>query len=724
MKPSAVILICMLSLHAVCYSDDRLADPIRVVKVSSPPIIDGILDEPIWKEATVVSDFKQRSPVEAAEPTERTDVLLVYSTNALFIGVHAFDSQPEGIAATVLKRDDFDITQNDQFVIAIDTYNDGRNGYWFSSNPLGARVDAQFFNEGDIFETNWDGPWRCQAHITEDGWTLEIEIPFSTMRFNEAPDNIMGINLFRRIIRTNEALFSPLIPLRYANGTPNVSAARKYLFTGINGGTHLFLKPYVASGVGNDDYRRARGIDNRNDLGIDLRYSLADNLTANLSYNTDFAQADVDERRINLTRYSLFVPEKRDFFLENAGSFSFGLTGETEVFFSRRIGLAEDSTGAMISVPILIGAKLTGRLGGFEIGLLDVQARSSGDVNAENFGAFRFKHGIGSRSYAGGILTGAHSGTTRNGVLGLDCMQFLTEDVVLSIFAAMSASSFRRSDIAHASATFMSLSKSGEEVSFNVGMLDVGSRFDPSIGFVPRSDIRKWNSSLSVPWYVQSVLVRRLVPGYEFVSYEDHRGEIQNSLHRTSIRCEFQSDDQITLFLERPFESVPSNFSIFRNVSIVPGMYRSYDGGLEVVTKQGRPLAASLAVGAGEFYSGSRFHFNASVQYKASRHLTLTGTYESNHISLGNAFFVTRLVRSRIAFSLNTRFSVATLVQYDNASEQLGFNVRLAYQFDEGTECFLIFNEILDNPSLRESGVLGTLRSVSLLLKLSYQFTL
>ena len=171
-------------------------------------------------------------------------------------------------------------------------------------------------------------------------------------------------------------------------------------------------------------------------------------------------------------------------------------------------------------------------------------------------------------------------------------------------------------------------------------------------------------------------------------------------------------------------ESVPSTFSIFRNISVVPGRYTSYNGGVEVITKQGRPLAGSVALGAGEFYSGSRLHFNASAQYKASRHLTLTAAYESNRISLNDAFFVTRLVRSRIAFSLNTQFSVATLVQYDNASEQLGVNVRLVYQFEEGTECFLVFNEILDNPGLKESGVFGTPRSVSVLLKLNYQFTL
>jgi hypothetical protein len=199
-------------------------------RITTSPHIDGILDEEVWKRALVVSDFIQRLPREGSIPSERTEMRIMYSDRSLFLGFIAYDSHPEKIVATVFKRDDWDVTQNDQLAFAIDSYNDGRNGYWFSTNPLGARVDAQFANEGDLWEDNWNGIWECKTKINPDGWVAEIEVPFSTLRFKKADVNVMGINLFRRIVRTNEQIFAPLIPLQLSNGTPNVSAARKYQF--------------------------------------------------------------------------------------------------------------------------------------------------------------------------------------------------------------------------------------------------------------------------------------------------------------------------------------------------------------------------------------------------------------------------------------------------------------------------------------------------------------
>src|SRR5262245_23599802 len=387
-------------------------------RITSSPHIDGILNEEVWKRALVVSDFIQRLPREGSIPSERTEMRVLYSETSLFLGFIAYDSQPEQIVATVFKRDDWDITQNDQLAFAIDSYNDGRSGYWFSTNPLGARVDAQFANEGDLWEDNWNGIWECKARINSTGWTAEIEIPFATLRFRNGPENIMGINLYRRIIRTNENLFAPLIPLRYLNGTPNVSVARKYKFIGIHGGDQLYVKPYALGGYSSDTISSASA----KNAGADVRYQITNSLISNVSVRTDFSETEVDDRQINLTQFSLFFPEKRDFFLESSSNFQFGIPGQTEMFFSRRIGLSEDATQA---VPMLIGGKLTGKVGGLDLGVLNVQTEATNLDRAENFSVIRLKQSIGPRSYFGGIFTNRTGNGESDQTYGLDLNQYL-----------------------------------------------------------------------------------------------------------------------------------------------------------------------------------------------------------------------------------------------------------------------------------------------------------
>ena len=718
MNSAIYSLILLLSFCPVLLGSDDFITPPRI---NNPPRIDGILNDEVWQRAYVVSDFLQRFPREGAVPTEKTEIRLLYTTTALYIGFRAYDTRPEKIVSSVFKRDDFDLVQNDQLAFAIDSYNDERNGYWFSTNPLGARVDAQFGNEGDLWEPNWNGIWECKTQVDNQGWTAEIEIPFSTLRFRKADANIMGINLFRRIIRTNEQIFAPLIPLQLSNGTPNVSAARKYRFEGIEGSDHLFVKPYGLSGftAETDDTEM------ENDGGVDVRYQVTNNLISNFSLNMDFAQADVDDRQVNLTRFRLFFPEKREFFLESANNFLFGIAGETELFFSRRIGLSEDAT---TTVPILFGGKLTGKLHGFDIGILDVQTRSQDcddefdfctDDPAENFSVIRLKGGLGSRSYIGGIITNRWADELFSSQsYGLDMNVHLGNEIFLSGFAS-GVHSPKTTNFLDSSAFDLNLSRGGERTSFRVRYTDIAADFDPAIGFVQRPDTRRFHGNLFTPFYRKQGRLLSLTPGYELIREEDHTGILTFFGQEASFKILFQSEDQFRLFVNREEEFVPEDFFIFRDVEIPKGSYLENRAGIEVSSKPGRNFSGTLIVSQGGFFGGSRLELSPSLIWKVNKHFTLSQAVQSNLIELEQDNFNVYVTRTRIAYSLNTNFSASAVLQYDNSSQEFGLNFRAGYLFKEGTELFVVYNEIMEESFVNRP---VARRDRSFLIKFTYMF--
>jgi hypothetical protein len=680
-------------------------------RITTSPHIDGILNEEVWKRALVVSDFIQRLPREGSIPSERTEMRILYSETSLFLGFIAYDTHPEKIVATVFKRDDWDVTQNDQLAFAIDSYNDGRNGYWFSTNPLGARVDAQFANEGDLWEDNWNGIWECKTKINSDGWVAEIEIPFSTLRFKKADVNVMGINFFRRIVRTNEQIFAPLIPLQLSAGTPNVSAARKYQFEGIQEGEKLFVKPYGLSGFSAE----TQDTEAEKDAGLDVRYQLTNSLISNFSANMDFAEADVDDRQVNLSRFRLFFPEKREFFLESAGNFQFGIPSETEIFFSRRIGLTEDS---LDTVPILFGGKLTGKIKNWDIGALDVQTRSDNLFPSENFSVLRLKAGTSARSYIGGIITNRTTENLQSSqTYGLDMNLYLWKETFLTGFAAGVYSTETKQKFLDSSTFDLNLWRGGERASFRIRYTDIAPQFDPAIGFVQRPDTRRFLANFFQPFYTKSGSLLSLTPGYELIREENHAGTLMFWYQQASFKTLFQSEDQFKLFVNQSEEFVPEKFPVFREISVPIGRYDAIRYGFDAATKPGRKVSGELTISNGGFYGGSRFELSPSLFWKVNRHVTLSQTLISNFVHDAPEDFDLYITRTRIGYSLNTNFSVSSVLQYDNSSQKIGFNCRANYMFKEGTELFVVYNEIQDESLHPE---INPPRNRSLLIKFTY----
>lgn len=692
--------------------------PRTVPKHDRIPKIDGILDEDIWKQGLIVDDFIQRIPKEGAVPSERTVVHIFYTSTSLYVGLQAYDSQPDKISASAMRRDDFSITENDQFVITIDSYNDGRNGYWFSTNPLGVKVDAQFFDEGEIWESNWDGIWNCEAVINEAGWSAELEIPFSTLRFNNSDDVTMGINLFRRIIRTNEQIFSPLIPLSVPFGTPRVSFANKYIFSGIDKSRNLTIQPYV---LGKYASEKNSGTKKDGDFGFDLRYNITDNFVTNFSYNIDFAQAEVDDQQINLTRFNLFYPEKRDFFLENSGIFSVGMPQENEIFFSRKIGLKKISSNNFESIPILFGMKATGKVSDLNIGVMNLQTKSTGEIPSQNFSIARIKYEL-PNSYMSAITTNV---VDKNNFANTSAIDFSTNvfgNAKFYGFAALTYAKNNKTNIGNGSSVFLNLYQLGERTSFAFNYMYIGNNYKPELGFVNWRGVNRYNAVIKTPLYIESKTLRRIIPHFYSLNIFNLGGKREYNEQTFELSFEFQSEDVIKFWAAKYFEHVPFAYNIFKSHILHKGEYNHFRYGLSIDSKPGRTFSGGLSLSLGEFYNGTMYKVNPSINWKVSKNLTVTQFYSTNFVELQNEKFTTQLFRTVFNYSFNTHLSLSGSVQYNNSSESILLNLRTSYIPSDGIALYLVINSNTENSELfrKSSSTEETTKMV--LLKFNYLF--
>ena len=383
---------------------------IQVQRASRAPEIDGILSDEAWRTASVVDSFTQQEPVNGQPATERTEVRMLYDAGNLYIGVHAFDSDPDHLRATEMRRDSSRIMDEDNVQVILDTFRDSRSGYMFVTNPLGAKLEQQIFEEGggnvrgsaSNINKDWNGVWEAASRRTSDGWIAEIAIPMVTLRSPDVPVQTWGVNFSRNIRRKNEIVYWSPIPKPY--NLMQVSLAGTLTgMTELNRGLDLRIKPYVTAGTKYDRVGTASSTDALKDVGVDVKYGLGHGLALDLTVNTDFAQAEVDEQQVNLTRFALFFPEKRDFFLENSGQFNVGTQGlerQMDLFFSRRIGLSD----AGQPIGIRGGARLTGKVNGNNIAVMDLQTEEFGGRPADNFLVARYSKDINRRSKIGGMI--------------------------------------------------------------------------------------------------------------------------------------------------------------------------------------------------------------------------------------------------------------------------------------------------------------------------------
>ena len=685
----------------------------QATRVEDPPKLDGALDDPLWQKATPISNFLQREPFEGQPPTERTEVRVLYTKRAVYFGIKCFDSQSKGIVATELRRD---VPQelDDYLEIIIDSSHHRRNAYVFQINPLGTQRDALITEEqrteqsqGDG-DSGWDGIWTSEARITKEGWIATVGIPFSTLNFMQSRDVIWGINFKRFIRRKNEEdMWSGW---RRAYGAARISQAGElHGISEIGSGRLFIVKPYGLIGFSHFPSNTAGtgftpGTSALHTGGLDVKLGLRSNLVANFTANTDFADADVDTQKFNLTPYKLFFPEKRQFFLENAGVFDFSIGGDSDLlFFSRQIGI-DPITGE--EVPINGGAKVTGSLGNFELGLMDVDTRSSGPNPYANYAVARVKRSLWGGSYVGVMGIDKRSGNpfdSFNQTAGADTRLVFFRNLVVHGFATQTRSPMFSSGQTDVGA---SLNFQSDWLELIASRRKIGPNFNPEVGFIERADC-------ICDYLDPTFKLRPKLRGIREIQFEgfifhapDTKHVLQTQEWQTTFRAEFNNgsytdDDIVDVFTQRLIEP----FNIYKDVFIPVGEYHWTRHQLTYGSPQDRKLTASFFERFGTYYNGHLNEARVRAMYRASERVSFSFAEQWNRFRLGVVTDASGTVLPSSAanfsvvfgsFQTNYSFSrfltLSTLLQMDTANNQgASANIRLRWNYRPDSDLFVIY---------------------------------
>jgi len=667
----------------------------EATRVDTVPKLDGTLDDPLWQSSKLISDFRQREPYEGEPATEKTEVRILYTRHAVYFGIHCYDSKPSGIVATELRRD---VNQDldDHFEIMIDANFDRRGGYVFQINPLGTQVDGLIVEEqgapnieGSDFDPGWDGVWTSEARITPDGWTATVEIPFKTLNFTKSQNVIWGLNFKRFIRRKNEQDLWRAYERRF--GLTKVSHAG--MLTGMHdiGSGRLFIvKPY-----GLAQYDKQTGQDPRFPLtgGLDVKYGLTSNLVLNLTGNTDFADTDVDLEPFNLTPFKVFIPEKRPFFLENAGVFSFDIGDQDQLFFSRNIGI-DPTTGQQ--VPINGGAKLTGTIGRTEIGILEVDTRSSGPNPYANYGIVRVKQSLWAGSYVGVMGIDKRSGNVAdpfNQTGGVDTRLVFLKDWFVDAHIAGTRSPGDPSGASDVGATLNYRSNWLDGI---VERRKIGPNFNPEVGFIERTDSNETYGDLTFKMRPEIRGVRELQFEGFLLHAPDTEGRVSTQEWQNTFRAEFNNgaytdDDIVDVFTQR----ITAPFHIYKNVFIPVGVYNFTRHQLTYGSGQDRRFTYNFFERFGSYYNGTLNELRIRANYRPTTKLSVSfsETWDRFRLPLPNGNFSVVLASLQGNYSFNRFLTFTSLLQMDTSNTQaVSANLRLRYNYRPDSDLYVIYN--------------------------------
>jgi hypothetical protein len=694
----AALLALVPAVAAVAApSEPGLVPPVALaVPLAAPPALDGhVLGDPAWSAAPAADGFRQTTPQAGAPASERTEVRFGFTRDALYVAIVCHDSEPDRLVVSDSRRD-ASLDDTDSVRIALDTFFDRQNGFVFGTNPAAVEYDAQFSREGQgdgDYNLNWDGAWRVRTATGEFGWSAEFEIPFRTLRYPAQEDpQAWGLQVQRNIRRRNETAYWAPIPRQY--GLTRVSAAGSLQGVQPPPQRNLTLTPYV---LGRGDERAGVPRDEDLDVGGDLKWSVTPSLTLDVTVNTDFAQVEVDEQQVNLDRFSLFFPEKRPFFLENAGFFSMGSSGATELFFSRSIGLAP---GGQV-VPILGGARLSGRLGGFNVGALNMQTRRvAGLTPALNSTVLRVERELPNRSGVAALFT--HQQATGDGApdslrgqtYGLDGRLGLGRYGLFSGFVARTdAPGAGRAE--HALDATLSLNAPGWEAF--VSYTEVGAGFAPRLGFLQRTDFRKPAALLFHSRRMNGWLgLHEIRPHVSYNGYWKPDGFQETGYLHVDNHWEFTNAWEVHTGVNFRREGLRQPFPIYPGVTVAPGTYDHAELQLVFYTDQGKPLSFDNTLIRGGFFGGRRTTLRPTLKVRRGEQVSVQLRYERNDVDLPTGAFVTNLVRARLGYNWSPRLFVQALVQYNDRADLWSTNVRFGWLRTANTGLFVVYSENRD----------------------------
>ncbi len=674
---------------------------VRPSPVEVAPTVDGnVLEDPAYTEVEPAVGFSQQAPYEGQPASEKTEIYVVYTTDTLYFGVVCYDRDPQGIIVASSRRDS-SLVETDSFQLILDTYLDRQSGYVFGTNPVGIQYDGQVTREGQGsgfqtaggFNINWDGDWEVEAKTSEIGWSAEIAIPFRTIRFPRSPDQDWGVNFQRNIRRRNEQSFWAPIPRQF--NLFRVSLAGSMAGIGVPRQNNLKVLPYVLATTSKETDVETTD-DRTGDLGIDVKYSLTPSLTADGTVNTDFAQVEADELQVNLDRFNLFFPEKRPFFLENAGYFSVGVPEEVELFYSRRIGLGPEGE----IVPINWGGRMSGKARDrYNIGLLYTQTAALDDVSPKNrFGVARLSRDLPNRSSIGGIVInreGRDPGTAAddyNWTYSLDGRWGIKEDgLIQGFYARTKTPGLEGEDHAFR----LGGSWDTERWSFSANYTEVGDQFNPEVGFLARQGYRKPDAFI-----LRRIRPADLVGLLEIRPHVSYRGfwdfdDFQETgLLHLDTHWEWRNGYEVHTGINFTREGLKEPFEISDGVTVPTGTYDNSEAALVFYSNRGAPVSVALRAIAGGFFDGRRLSLSPTLQFRIGDTFNTEIGWRYNDIDLESGAFETNLGILRASYSFTPKIYLQGLLQYNDRDDIWATNLRFGWLTRASAGFYLVYNEI------------------------------
>lgn len=692
---------------------------INVYRSASAPRLDGKLSKSEWKNATFIFDFTQKEPHEGRAASERTFILITYDKKNVYFGIRCFDSDPSKIVANEMRRD-VDLSDNDYVEIIIDTFHDQRNAYYFATNSLGARLDSEIKTEGAHINWDWDGVWFSKARRDAYGWTAEVAIPFQTLRFEGQKDLTWGINFGRYIPRKREeSYWSPISRDDDFDNIGKFTVSKFGILRGFKNVSynHRFqVKPYAIGG-----YQKTFGgfgsTEKLADIGLDTKVHITSNLVSDITVNTDFAQVEADQERVNLTRFNLFFPEKRDFFLEGLDIFNIGEEsfGEpfTLLFFSRQIGLHRDiNTFELKEVPITGGAKITGKEGPYELGFLDVVTDDLNYTNLDgdrveipetNYSVLRVKRDLLKRSHIGffGLSKDPLNGGNYNRTFAIDGLLAFDSNITINGYLAKT---FTPGIEGKDYNGFVDFSWGNDKAYARASYTDVGENFDPQVGFLQWTDIRKYNVQFGLSPRPNFFNLRQSDFTYELEYITNHDNELQYRAIQGGLLNLFQNESYFFLGLINHYDRVPAGGFYLENTFIPGGIYNYNIFALAYSSDLSRRVSGFAQVVGGTFYDGTFWGVSLANYLRPNDKLGVDLTFDWNriHVPFENGEFTTTIVGTRFVYSFNPNLFAKAFIQWNHFEKRIISNILVNFIHSPGSDFYLVYNEEWDT-----SGGLG-----------------
>ena len=722
-----ILLFFCISLGVYAETEGLQAEAYRTYESIE---VDGELTESDWQKATPVRQFIQYEPDEGAAMTEPTEVRILYDDRHIYFGFVCSESEPSKIIANKMRRDTM-LYDNDNVFVLLDTYNDKRSGFFFRVNPLGSREDVAIMDSGDSRNENWNAVWDSRAKINGDNWTTEIAIPFSQLRFKDEESLTWGLNLGRSIQKNQEEGTWAPVPAAYTY-LARYRTTQLGSLTGLSGISqrrNIEFLPYVLPGVARTEEDGTVGVF---DFGGDVKVSLTSNLTADLTVNTDFAQVESDREQANLTRFSLFFPEKRQFFLEGAGLFDFGIPRTSFnapppllLFYSRKIGIEQGH-----AIPIMTGGKVTGKVGGFGVGLLNVltdnysadatETEEAVDVDRMNYSVLRIKRDLFTGSSIGVIAINKQGLDTHNRATGVDFIYRPTGEIN---FRGLWARTFEPSEISVQPSTGNSLLSNESSTAnpnalyfggnwqssiarLNASYTDIGEDFNPEVGYVYRTGSRWLRGEARATPYLNWYGFRRLWTGPEidFILNSDNELESRNFIWSTWL--ELDTNGWGGFRFSRNYENLIDDFEIREGIIIPRGKY-SYNNYNLMLNAQGQVFNGRFGFNIGDFYNGTRRGFDLRFDIRLTGRFSLEPRYEFNRITLPEGSFNTNIFGGRIGYSFSTDLFTKLFVQWNSDRNLVTTNFLVNYIYSPGSDFYFVFNQTYGTDSV-STGLLDT----------------